>query len=178
MRRLGSWKLYTQWWPVGCAQAVSMYSSIGSYDFGPVEEILFRCVDTTLWYERRAFSQALSLEIPFNLPYAAVKYTFKTEPIITFTMRLMNYCIIWIPWAGRCHSGIAWTCISRPVWLQQTTVESEISFANINHHLTQKKKHIIYRQIYTIWYTWLSTEQFIIMPCSNNSNCDAVRGPH
>ena len=34
------------------------------------------------------------------------------------------------------------------------------------------------KYLYSIQYTWLSTEQFIIMPCSNNSNCDVVRGPH
>ena len=34
------------------------------------------------------------------------------------------------------------------------------------------------KYLYSIRYTWLSTEQFTIMPCSSNSNCDVVRGPH
>ena len=42
MRRVGGRKLYTQWGPVGCAQAVSRYSFVGSNDFGPVERNLFR----------------------------------------------------------------------------------------------------------------------------------------
>ena len=33
---------------MGCAQAVSRYSSIGSNDFGPLEGNLFRCDDATL----------------------------------------------------------------------------------------------------------------------------------
>ena len=42
MRRVGRRKLFTQWGPVGCAQAVSRYSYIGSNDFGPVEEEPFQ----------------------------------------------------------------------------------------------------------------------------------------
>ena len=37
MRRVGRRKLYTQWGPVGCALALSRYSSTGSNDFGPLE---------------------------------------------------------------------------------------------------------------------------------------------
>ena len=67
--------------------------------------------------------------------------------------------------------------------------ESEILLDNINHHHTppppqkkkkKKKKNISFtvKYLYSIQYTWLSTEQFIIMPCSSNSNSDVVRGPH
>ena len=34
------------------------------------------------------------------------------------------------------------------------------------------------KYLYSFQYAWLSTEEFIIMPCSSNSNCDVVRGPH
>ena len=57
--------------------------------------------------------------------------------------------------------------------------ESEILFDNINHHHTHKKSlSFTVKYLYSIQYRWLSTEQFIIMPCSSNSNCDVVRGPH
>ena len=43
---------------------------------------------------------------------------------------------------------------------------------------TQKSISFTVKYLYSIQYTWLSTEQFIIMPYSSNSNCDVVRGPH
>ena len=62
---------------------------------------------------------------------------------------------------------------------QKESEESEILFDNINHHHTQKKSiSFTVKYLYSIQYTWLCTEQFIIMPCSSNSNRDVVRGPH
>ena len=37
---------------------------------------------------------------------------------------------------------------------------------------TQKSISFTVKYLYSIQYTWLSTEQFIIMPYSSNSNCD------
>ena len=41
-----------------------------------------------------------------------------------------------------------------------------------------RKSMYTLKYLYSFQYTWLSTEEFIIMPCSSNSNCDVVRGPH
>ena len=119
MRRAGWRKLYTQWGPVGCAQAVSRYSSICLNDFGPVKRNLFICDDATLrkyhsTYHIMRQSQTLQ-PWPFHLlRNVADKWLYDMNSL-GWTMAL------WI----------AWTYISRPGGSEQLYINENMSI----HHV-------------------------------------------
>ena len=59
----------------------------------------------------KGFYPGLTIENAIQPTTCGSTYTFKPEPSTTLAMQLMNDCMIWCPWDGRCHSGIAWTYV-------------------------------------------------------------------
>ena len=128
------------------------------------------CIFLTHWAVNTGWQ-----EIDINGCYSLVNIAF--APICT----RKNNRRIWRHNVSISRSRIVsdWTVVTSQGQAEKSQKESEILFDNINHHHTHKKSiSFTVKYLYSIQCTWSSTEQFIILPCSSNSNCDVVRGPH